>query len=190
MDLNQKPFYFMRHGQTDWNLRNLCVGQTDLPLNDTGIEQAKATAIGVRAIAPSTIFYSPLLRARHTAFLISAGLACQMFCEINLKEVCLGVKEGQPENDPSEDFVLAWQRGLQIEGGETFVAFRHRIVSAINKCLLTADGEPPLFVAHSGVFMALASACGILDQDVGYCRLYRFVPTDLGWSLILVDQRN
>lgn len=35
-----QPFYFMRHGEMDWNRSNLIMGQMDIPLNETGIRQA------------------------------------------------------------------------------------------------------------------------------------------------------
>jgi len=37
----QIPFYFIRHGQTDWNLRHMLQGQIDIPLNSFGIKQAE-----------------------------------------------------------------------------------------------------------------------------------------------------
>lgn len=62
----------MRHGQTDWNVKKLCVGQVDVPLNDNGMEQARLAAPVVQRLSISTIFHSPLERARVTA--LSLGM--------------------------------------------------------------------------------------------------------------------
>ncbi len=40
-----KPFYFIRHGETDWNKRNIIMGSIDIPLNDYGIDQARRAAM-------------------------------------------------------------------------------------------------------------------------------------------------
>jgi probable phosphoglycerate mutase len=186
MVLERRPFYFLRHGQTDWNVEQRCVGQADVPLNETGVAQAKAAAFKVRALQLSGVFHSPLDRARQTAALIAADLSCPLFSEGDLREVCLGVKEGRLENDPSDNFVSAWQNGLQIEGAETFASFRLRVATAVNNCLSKAAVAPPLVVAHSGVFMALASACGLCGEEIDHCRPYHFSTTATGWSLQLV----
>ncbi|KJV91271.1 2,3-bisphosphoglycerate-dependent phosphoglycerate mutase [Orientia tsutsugamushi] len=34
-----KPFYFLRHGETDWNLAHRAMGSQDIPLNDRGVSQ-------------------------------------------------------------------------------------------------------------------------------------------------------
>jgi bisphosphoglycerate-dependent phosphoglycerate mutase len=34
-----EPFYFLRHGETDWNLEHRAMGSQDIPLNDRGISQ-------------------------------------------------------------------------------------------------------------------------------------------------------
>lgn len=40
----RKPFFFVRHGSTEWNTRHLCQGWQDIPLNDQGRQEAKNAA--------------------------------------------------------------------------------------------------------------------------------------------------
>ena len=65
--LTEVPFYFLRHGETDWNRDRRAQGQIDIPLNATGIAQAKAAAEVVRGLGLRTICASPLSRAYETA---------------------------------------------------------------------------------------------------------------------------
>lgn len=58
--------YFVRHGQTDYNLNKIYAGQQDIPLNQNGIDQAKLTAIDLQDINFDVCFCSPLIRAKQT----------------------------------------------------------------------------------------------------------------------------
>ena len=64
-------FYFIRHGETDYNRNNLWLGRQDHPLNQTGIKQVEAAAQAIVRIPLQIIITSPLLRARQTAELIA-----------------------------------------------------------------------------------------------------------------------
>ena len=57
----------VRHGQTDWNVRDLLQGRTDIELNETGKSQAIETANNLKNINIDVIFVSPLKRTRRTA---------------------------------------------------------------------------------------------------------------------------
>jgi broad specificity phosphatase PhoE len=69
----------VRHGETDWNLRRLIQGSTDIPLNDTGRRQAQEAAERLRERltedAPIVVASSDLSRARETAAIIAAEFA-------------------------------------------------------------------------------------------------------------------
>ena len=65
--------YFVRHGQTIWNVENKICGATDIALTRTGHEQAIETGKKIleEGIRADEILYSPLIRARDTALHIS-----------------------------------------------------------------------------------------------------------------------
>jgi broad specificity phosphatase PhoE len=60
----EKPFYFVRHGETDWNKQRIYQGSSDVPLNDTGIGQARSIAALLKKESIAHIVASPLLRGQ------------------------------------------------------------------------------------------------------------------------------
>jgi uncharacterized phosphatase len=69
-ELIKKKFYFLRHGKTDWNNKNLCQGQTDIPLNDEGRKEIELICSLLSKLSFSKIITSPLLRAFQTAEIV------------------------------------------------------------------------------------------------------------------------
>ncbi len=71
---------FLRHGQTDWNIKSITQGREDIPLNETGINQAKVSACDLAVALDKTgfrldkIYTSPLSRANDTAKIISSAI--------------------------------------------------------------------------------------------------------------------
>ena len=65
--------YFVRHGQTVWNVENKICGATDIELTEYGHQQAIATGEEIlrQGIQADEILYSPLVRAAETARHIS-----------------------------------------------------------------------------------------------------------------------
>lgn len=63
-------YVFVRHGQTYWNKNGVMHGQYDIPLNYTGVKQAKAVAQELKGEHFDLCFCSPLKRAKSTAFSI------------------------------------------------------------------------------------------------------------------------
>lgn len=59
--------YIARHGQTDWNVQHRAQGRTDIPLNETGIGQARVLRDNIKNIQFTAVYSSPLKRAAKTA---------------------------------------------------------------------------------------------------------------------------
>ena len=58
--------YFVRHGETEWNVKKKIQGKTDIPLNENGIRQAKELACQLveEDISVKHVYHSPQLRKR------------------------------------------------------------------------------------------------------------------------------
>jgi broad specificity phosphatase PhoE len=146
------PFWYLRHGETDWNRRGLSQGNVDIPLNELGLAQAREAAVRLRDRGITSIVASPLSRARVTAEIVGAALGVAVTIEPELREVSWGIREGEP----LADWFHGWIAGdTTPEGAESFAELRRRTVAGLNRAM----GQPPavLVVAHGGVFRALRS---------------------------------
>src|ERR1700754_1955827 len=94
--LSPVAFWFLRHGETDWNAQGLSQGNVDIPLNGTGIAQAHAAGKWLCNRGIASIVASPLSRARRTAEIVAESLGLPVIIDSDLREVSFGVQEGQP----------------------------------------------------------------------------------------------
>jgi len=156
--------YFVRHGETDWNLAQRYQGRQDILLNATGRAQAKrngqalAAALGRGACALDYVA-SPLLRARETMQIlrVALGLPAHGYrVDERLAEIDYGHWEGQlwqelPRSDP-EGFAARkadiWN--WQPRGGESYRALSIRVAGWLEDVDRTA-----VVVAHGGVMRVL-----------------------------------
>jgi probable phosphoglycerate mutase len=156
--------YFVRHGETDWNVARRIQGHTDIPLNDTGRAQARRNGqtlkTVVRDAAAFTFVSSPLGRAHETMRIVRAelGLPPTTFAQDErLKELNFGQLEGMPwigdqlARDPSLYPERAYDpftwRPLN---GESYADLTKRLESWI----ATLSG-PVIAVSHGGVMRGL-----------------------------------
>ncbi len=87
--------YLVRHGQTDWNLEKRLMGLTDIPLNKSGISQAKSLGEEAYQLKIDHIFSSNLLRAKETAEIINKFINVGISLDERLRELNYGVIEGR-----------------------------------------------------------------------------------------------
>jgi probable phosphoglycerate mutase len=149
------PFWFLRHGETDWNAEGRSQGHTDIPLNTVGLTQARRAALAMVDRGVVTIIASPLSRALRTAEIVADALSLPVATDPDLMEVSFGAEEGQPMGDWYDDWIAGT---FTPDGAETFAALHDRAVAAINRA--TAQPGPVLVVAHGALFRALRLALG------------------------------
>jgi len=155
MRLTPTAFWFLRHGETDWNAQGLSQGRTDVPLNGIGILQAERAAAALADTGIATVVSSPLGRARHTAEIAAAPMRLPVLFDDDLAEVNFGEQEGQPMGDWYDDWIVGTYTPA---GGETFQALLERAVRAVNRAVERPG--PVLVVAHGALFRALRLALG------------------------------
>lgn len=154
--LTSKKIYVVRHGQTDYNLRNIVQGSgVDSDLNKRGREQAAAFYQAYQHIPFDKVYTSALRRTRQSvqAF-IDAGLPVEALPGLN--EISWGTKEGYritPDEDAYYHYMLKqWQAGdtsLRIEGGESPDDVVKRMQPAIDH-ILSRTGEKTVLVCMHG----------------------------------------
>ena len=129
---------FVRHGQTNGNVRGSFGGWTDLPLNETGREQAEMAAEKLKDEKIDAIYASPLSRALDTAKIINKYHGHEIIVKNELKERNFGKWEDQTfgflkKNYPDE--VEAWLSdwaNYEIEGGESTYQSYTRVINFMN----------------------------------------------------------
>lgn len=90
-----KTIFYFRHGETEWNRLGRFQGHSDIPLNQTGIDQAQGLRSFLKKCNPKVIISSDLTRAKQTARLANAELQCPHLSDPRLREVFLGLAEGK-----------------------------------------------------------------------------------------------
>ena len=154
--LSPRPFFFLRHGETDWNAAGRTQGRTDVPLNARGIAQAEHAAGLLVGHDIIRIVCSTLGRAQHTARIVGAALGLPFTCDADLQEASFGVQEGKPMGTWYDDWVTG---ETTPDSAESFAAVTTRVVPAINRAV-NAPGLA-LAVGHGAMFRAVRTAMGL-----------------------------
>lgn len=178
MALPAIPFWFLRHGETDYNAAGLSQGALDIALNATGRAQAAAAGPLLAGEGITAIISSPMQRARETGEIINEFLHLPMAFEPGLREVIFGGMEGKP--------LLPWftdwlEGNFTPPGAESFAEVLTRVEQAMVRTLRPG---PLLIIAHGGVFRALRDLMGLPKQGLTpnavplYC-----APAETGWQV-------
>jgi len=161
----------VRHGRTAWNVTERFRGREDLPLDDTGLEQAERAAERIaRQWKPAAVYSSPLDRARATAEAIArrCGLAAQVHRD--LIDIDYGRWQGlTPEQALRRHPRRArrWYRGARWARpprGESLRQVRRRCLRAIREIAARHPEETVVMVGHTVVNRAILLEILSLDN--------------------------
>ena len=151
-------FYFVRHGETEWNKANRVCGITESPLTELGHRQAVEVGEYIRDhhIHIDEILYSPLSRAKDTAAHISEVTGIPMREEPGIREHNFGKYEGTgPKSSP--EFILAKQNfANDFDGGESLLRVAQRVYNVLDR-IMADETHVYLLVAHGGIFRFIRS---------------------------------
>ena len=151
-------FYFIRHGQSVWNVENKICGATDIALTEKGHEQAVETGKKFieQGLHADMILYSPLVRAAETARHISEMTGIPMREEERLREQNFGKYEGTARN--SAEFKEAKKQFVRCyEGGESMLHLAQRIYNLLDDIRAEAEEKTYILVAHNGIARVIQS---------------------------------
>ncbi|MCE1253260.1 MAG: histidine phosphatase family protein [Anaerolineae bacterium] len=154
-------FIFIRHGETDWNLEGRWQGQSDVPLNTTGITQAAKIASRLKNRKIDAIYSSDLIRARHTAESIGQAIGQRVYLDVRLREINQGDWQGLLIAEIEGRYTDALQKrrsdplSFAPPGGETAQQVRDRAVEAIYEISRLYPAGTVLVVAHGFIIAVL-----------------------------------
>jgi probable phosphoglycerate mutase len=156
----------VRHGQTASSARSAYSGQSDIPLTDTGREQAARAARQLAGAGIDAVISSPLMRARDTAQAIADATGAPLTVDERLTEVDYGPFEGLDRAGAQEQFGAAfdaWRAdpfGAPVPGMEPLAAALQRARAGTAAAL--AAHAHPVIVGHQGILRIVLVALGEL----------------------------
>ena len=156
--------YFVRHGQTIWNVEKRFQGLSDSPLTELGITQAKLLGEKLKDIKFNKFYSTSLKRAYDTANYIKGNRKQKVEIVDDFVEISMGDMEGIKQ----EDFKKLYPEQVknfffnQLEynpssfGGESFLEVRERVIRGLNKFIeLNKNYERVLVVSHGATLKTL-----------------------------------
>lgn len=166
--------YFVRHGETTWNLQGRMQGHLDAPLTARGFTEARRDGAALRGHIerdePYLLVFSPLRRTRETAAIVAEEVGAPRLAgrrsDDRLKEVSWGAWDGLTFDQIKARDPEIWQARLQDRwnvappGGESYRMLFERVAA-----WFASVTDPPrlIVVSHGalgrvlrGIYLQLA----------------------------------
>ena len=175
--MTERLLVLTRHGESEWNAKNLFTGWKDPGLTEKGIEEAKAAGRGLKALGLSfdIAYTSALTRAQHTLSLIleeigQPGLTSIKDWRLNERDYgdLSGLNKAETAAKYGDEQVHVWRRSYDVPppGGESLKDTVARVLPYYVAEILprVMRGERVLVAAHGNSLRALAMVLERLDE--------------------------
>jgi broad specificity phosphatase PhoE len=181
----KSQIFLFRHGQTDWNKEGRFQGHTDIPLNQTGIDEASELKFYIERIQPELIVSSDLKRAMATAEIVNQNLKLQLEFTDALRETDLGEAEGRFRTEVDQIFgVEAMANWISIHpdtidfgfpNGESKKQVIQRVLEYLESVVIAKSITKLAVSTHGGVIKRICHFISVLPNEsvpIKNCCLY------------------
>lgn len=182
----------LRHGQTDWNIDFRLQGVTDIPLNETGIAQARDAAEVIDPNEWDLILTSPLSRARATAEIVAE---VNGFAEALIEPLLLERSFGEAEGMTHEEWRAKYADTNVVPGGESLADLEARANLLLETLANKYRGQKVLAVSHGALIRILLRIVSIGEfpregERLGNASMSVFVHDESGWRIERYEPRT
>jgi broad specificity phosphatase PhoE len=190
--LTKTTIGILRHGQTDWNIDFRLQGVTDIPLNETGIAQARDAAEVIDPNEWDLILTSPLSRARATAEIVAE---VNGFAEAVIEPLLLERSFGEAEGMMHEEWRAKYADTNVVPGGESLAELEARANLLLETLATRYRGQKVLAVSHGALIRILLRivSTGEFPRDgerLGNASMSVFEHDESGWRIERYEPRT
>ncbi len=190
MPQSERLLVLLRHGQSEWNLKNLFTGWRDIDLSPLGVQEAKDAGrrLKARGFVFDVAYTSALIRAQHTLALALAELGQtglpefrdQALNERHYGDLC-GLNKDDARKKWGEEQVRQWRRSYDVQppGGESLKDTVARALPYYCQHILPAvlRGQRVLVSAHGNSLRALVMVLdGLTEKTIPAVEIATGVP--------------
>ena len=157
-----------RHGETEWNVKEIFRGRADIDLNETGLNQAELLAEYLSVFDITAIYSSPLKRAMNTAEVIARHHRLNVISSPGLIDFNYGKWQGVTNREIGVKYPVLYAEWnshpdrVTIPGGENLSSVRERATPVVDEAISSTEGTAVL-VSHRVVIKVLV--CALLGLD-------------------------
>jgi len=158
----------IRHGDTDWNVKEIFRGRVDFELNETGIKQAQLLSKYLKDAPIGAIYSSPLKRALKTAEIISGPHNISVKPSHELIDFDYGEWQSLSHDAVKDKYKALYEEWLEkphlvkIPKGESLDDVGKRTVSLVDRVIANNEGTVAL-VSHRVIHKVII--CALLGLD-------------------------